>query len=103
MATNAELLQLMPAIFSPTSIEEYRISFRGENVTHTPIRTLRKRFDGHDILIAVNIDLAMPSAKFDIVEGLGETVKSVEVVDQELGKLIEFLRGKKAKIIVAIL
>ena len=44
---------------------------------------LRKRFDGHDILIAVNIALAMPSPKFVIVEGLGETVQSVEVMFEQ--------------------
>ena len=37
----------------------------GENVTETPIRTIRKTMtDGHDILIAVNIDKAMNSAMF---------------------------------------
>ena len=52
---------------------------------------LRKRFDGHDILIAVNIALAMPSPKFDIVEGLGETVQSIEVMFEQ--REISVVRG----------
>jgi hypothetical protein len=70
---NAELLQLMPALFSRTSPAIYTVSFRGGNTTATPIRSLRKHvhapgheWDGRDILLAVNIDRARNSANFGI-------------------------------------
>lgn len=73
--TNTELLELAPAIFSPTSTKQYFVSFKGENVTDTPIRTiLKSTSDGHDILIAVNIDRASCSAAITM-EGLGDHVQ----------------------------
>jgi hypothetical protein len=73
--TNTELLELAPAIFSPTSTKQYTVSFQGENVTDTPIRTmLKSTSDGHDILIAVNIDRASCSAAI-AMEGLGDRVQ----------------------------
>jgi hypothetical protein len=57
----------MPAIFSATSSEPYTVSFTGENQTDTPIRTIRKSMpDGHDIVIACNIDQAMNSARISM-------------------------------------
>jgi hypothetical protein len=73
--TNTELLELAPAIFSPTSSQQYSVSFKGENVTDTPIRTiLKSTSDGHDILIAVNVDRASCTAAITM-EGLGEYVQ----------------------------
>ena len=71
---NSELLQLTPAIFGKTSTESYSVSFQpGKNTTQAPIRSLRKHihapgheWDGHDIILAVNIDRARVNAKFDL-------------------------------------
>ena len=77
-SVNAELLRLMPALFAPTVSTPYSVSFHGANTSSTPIRTLRKHvhapgheWDGHDILIAVNIDRARNTAKFDIADASG--------------------------------
>ena len=73
--TNTELLELAPVIFAPTSTKQYAVSFKGENVTDTPIRTmLKSTLDGYDILIAVNIDRAICSAAITM-EGLGDYVQ----------------------------
>jgi hypothetical protein len=72
--TNSQLLELLPAILSPTSSKSYSVSFEGENVTDTPIRTIMKTTpDGHEILIVCNIDKAMSSAMISM-DGLGSHV-----------------------------
>ena len=87
-----EIRKMIPSPKVPTYDQQPEMN--AGKVTEAAIKIIEEKNPNVLILNYANPDMVGHTGVFDA------TVKSVEVVDQELGKLIEFLGGKKAKIIV---
>jgi 2,3-bisphosphoglycerate-independent phosphoglycerate mutase len=87
-----EIRKMIPSPKVPTYDQQPEMNAR--KVTETAIKIIEEKDPNVLILNYANPDMVGHTGVFDA------TVKSVEVVDEELGKLVEFLREKKAKIIV---
>lgn len=70
---NHEVRQLAPFLYAPTATDRYRVLVSGDTGSETPVRTLLKRANGRQVLIAVNVDNAPLDLRLEFPLRMGVT------------------------------